>query len=443
MPALRSILRPFTVTATAAAMLAAAPAAALAAIDLTPPRRVSAPSSWTVGNAIGRSDAYLHTAGVSDCPPPTGACATDSGPFVSVFWQRSQIASAPRWSDPKRVSPAGAHAVRPSIATAGTRVYVAWATQTSYLKYRPKAPRRVWIRVGSQQGGSWSAPVALSGVTTRADYPVVAASGSAVWVVWTAADTGAIRMATSADAGASWTTTTIGTTTSGRASPEGFAGYPAIGASGSNLLAAWFAAPGGRQVALTSDTGGDDWSATPTPTRISGASPNDGNRYPVVRGADDGVSDRVAVGYTTATGVAARVFDGVTLSGQVDVDGPWPVTASGHRWAGATGASIAPFGADGLAAAYAACRSRPGVKDPCLRPDAKGARIDVIYRESSDGGASWSSRRTIARATRTSRVNEAVSLQADGPSGLRWFTWLGRTNTWTSYRVLGRSARST
>lgn len=430
-------------TAAAAALLVATPSAALAAIDLTPTRRVSAPSSWTVGNAIGRSDAYLHTVWASDCPPPTGACATDSGPFVGVFWQRSPISSPPAWSVPKRVSPAGDHAVRPSIAAAGTHVYVAWVTQTSYLRYRPKAPRRVWIRVGSQQGGSWSAPVALSGVTTRADYPVVAASGSAVWVVWTAADTGAIRMATSADAGDSWTTTTIGTTTSGRGSSEGFVGYPAIGASGSNVLAAWFAAPGGRQVALTSSTGGNDWGAMPSPTRISGASPNDGNRYPVVRGADDGVSDRVAVGYTTATGVAARVFDGATLSGRVDVDGPWPVSANGRRWAGAYGATIAPFGADGLAAVYAVCRSRPGVKDPCLRPDAKGARIDALYRESGDAGATWSNRRAIATATKTARVNEAVSLEADGPSGLRWFTWLARTNAWTAYRVLGRSARST
>ena len=40
-------------------------------------------------------------------------------------------------------------------------------------------------------------------------------------------------------------------------------------------------------------------------------------------------------------------------------------------------------------------------------------------------------------------MNEAVSLEADGPSGSRWFTWLARTNHWTSYRVQGRSALST
>ena len=414
---------------------------ARAAIDMTPIRRVSTPSSWTVGNAMGRSDAYLHTVWTSDCPPPRGACATDGGPYVGVFWQRSTIASPANWSSARRLSLAGHHAARPSVAAAGTHVYVTWVTQRSYLKYLPKAPRRVWIRVGNQQGGSWSTPVALTGATTRADYPVVAASGNAVWVVWTAGDTGAIRMAFSPDAGDSWSIRTIGRTTSGRGSPEGYAGYPAIGASGTNVVAAWFATSAGRQVALTSSAGGSDWVSTPTPATITGASPNDDNRYPVVRGADDGVSDRVAVGYTTAEGVAVRVFDGSTLSGERTVDGPGPATAGGRRWTGAYGASAIPFGGDGLAVAYAACRSRQGVKDPC-RPNARDARMDVLYRESTDRGSSWTPRRVLARASRSVRVNEAVSLQADGPSGLRWFTWLARSTGWTSYRVLGRSAHA-
>jgi hypothetical protein len=438
----RTRSRPLAVAIVSTAVLVASATAARAAIDLTPIRRVSTPSSWTVGNAMGRSDAYLHTVWASDCPPPRGACATDGGPYVGVFWQRSPTASPAKWSGAKRISPAGDHAVRPSVAAAGTHVYVTWVTQRSYLKYRPKAPRRVWIRVGSQQGGSWSAPKALTGATTHADYPVVAASGNAVWVVWTAGDTGAIRMAYSPDAGDSWSTTTIGTTTSGRGSPEGYAGYPAIGASGTNVVAAWFATPAGRQVALTSSVGGSDWGASPTPTPITGASPNDGNRYPLVRGADDGVSDRVAVGYTTADGVAVRVYGGGALSGERTLDGPWPSSAGGLRWAGAYGASAIPFGGDGLAVAYAACRSQQGVKDPC-RPNARNARIDVLYRESTDDGANWTARRVLARASRSTRVNEAVSLQADGPSGLRWFTWLARSTGWTSYRVLGRSAHST
>ncbi len=328
------------------------------------------------------------------------------------------------------------------MAAAGTHLYVTWVTQRSYLKNRPRTPRRVWIRVGNQQGGSWSAPVPITGPTTHADYPVVAASGNAVWVVWTAGDTGAIRMATSSDAGDTWTTTTIGTTTSGRGSPEGYAGFPAIGASGTNVVAAWFATPAGRQVAITSSAGGSDWGSSPTPTPLTATSPNDGNRYPVVRGADDGVSDRVAVGYTTADGVAVRVFSGGALSGERTVDGPWPSSGSGLRWAGAYGVVAMPFGGDGLAVAYAACRTRSGATDPC-RPNTGNARIDALYRESTDGGGSWTSRRVAARAARAARVNEAVSLEADGPSGLRWLTWLARSSRWTSYRVLGRSAIST
>ena len=138
------------------AVLVAGATVARAAIDMTPIRRVSAPSSWTVGNAMGRSDAYLHTVWASDCPPPRGACATDGGPYVGVFWQRSTIASPANWSSARRLSLAGHHAARPSVAAAGTHVYVTWVTQRSYLKYLPKAPRRVWIRV--------AAPVSATGV---------------------------------------------------------------------------------------------------------------------------------------------------------------------------------------------------------------------------------------------------------------------------------------
>ncbi len=437
----RRTFRPLAVALVASALLVSAASTARAAIVLTPTARVSGPTSWTVGNAMARSNAYLHTTWASDCPPPKGVCATDKGPFVGVFWQRSPLASHQTWTKPKRISPAGMHAVRPSVAASGTHVYVAWVSQSSYLKYRPKGTRRVWIRIGSQQGSAWTAPLPLTGAASRADYPVVAASGNAVWVVWTASNSGAIRLASSPDAGATWTTVTIGRTTSGRGSAEGYAGFPAIGASGTNLVAAWFANRSGKQVALVSSVGGSDWTAASAPVTVSGPSPNDGNRYPVVRGAGDGLSARVAVGYTTAKGVAVRVFDGATLSNEVLVDGPWPVRSKGHRWTGAYGATAQPFGTDGLAVAYAACRPRKGAKDPC-RPSAKNAKIDAVYRESPDAGASWSNLRILGGSSKATPVNEAVSLEADGTTNLRWFTWLGRTTKWTRYRVLGRTATS-
>jgi len=416
-------------------------ASARAAISLTPIDRVSDPSSWTVGNALARSSSFLHAVWASDCPPPAGACATDRGPYVGVFWRRAAIATPPDWRQTKRISPRGAHATRPAVAAADGHVYVAWATQKSYLKYRPADPRRLWIRVAGAQGATWSAPVALTGPGSRVDYPVVAASGDAVWVVWTNADSGAIRMAASSDAGAHWTTTTIGTTTSKRGT-EGFAGYPAIGASGANVMAAWFATPGGKQVALTSSAGGSDWSSSSNPVTLVGRSPNDGNRYPVVRGADDGASDRVAVGYTTSTAVVAQVWDGATLGSPLQVDGPWPVSEGGRRWTGAYGVAAMPVGGDGVAVTWAACRQRRGGREAC-RPGAPDARIDIAYRETSDGGNSWSTRRLLARAGRSTSVNEAPSIVAEGNAGPRWFTWLSRTPRWSTYRVEGRAATST
>lgn len=434
---------PAIVIATVAVVLFLALSAATparASIALTPIRRVSDPSSWTVGNALARSASFLHAVWATDCPPPTGACATDTGPHVGVFWRRSAIGTPPVWGPAKRISPKREHAARPSVAAADGHVYVAWVTQRSYVKYRPADPRRLWIRVGGDQGGVWSPPVPLTAAGARVDYPVVAAAGDAVWVVWTNADDGAIKMASSPDAGAHWTTTTIGTTTSNRGA-EGFAGYPAIGASGANVMAAWFATPGGRQVALTSSVGGSDWSSASVPTALTGRSPNDGTHYPVVRGADDGASDRVAVGYTTSTGAMTQIWDGTAMGPALQVDGPWPVSSGGHRWAGAYGVAAMPVGTDGVAVTWAACRRRPGDRVPC-RPDARDARIDVAYRESLDGGAAWSKRRLLARARAAMPVHEAPSIVADGATGPRWFTWLSRTSRWSTYRVEGRTATS-
>src|SRR5207344_206901 len=121
---------------------------------------------------------------------------------------------------------------------------------------------------------------------------------------------GLIRMASTTDGGVHWATTTIGTTTSGAGSNEGYRGLPAIGASGANVVALWFATPGGQQVALTSSAGGTDWSTSSTPTELVASSPNGWLRYPSARGAEDGLSSRVAVAYLTSARLEVREFDG-------------------------------------------------------------------------------------------------------------------------------------
>jgi hypothetical protein len=410
---------------------------ARASIALDPIQPVAPGSSWSVGTALGRSQGFLQAAWASDCPPPSGACATDAGPYMGVFWQRAMIGSSPAWGVPRRISQRKRHAARPALAASGSDLYVAWVTRRSYQHASPSSARVLWIRASTDEGDSWASPVRLSALGGRVDYPVIAASGARGWVVWTDADSGAIRMARTDDGGTTWSTTTIGATTAGSGSRAGARGFPTIGASGTDVLAAWVGDDAGRVLALGSDVAGDDWSSSSTPTVLQSSGPHGGNDYPAARGADDGASTNVAVAYATPDGFEARLFDGSTIGPARTVAGPWPVTIAGRRYDDGYGPGVAPFGAQGIAVSWSACRHRAALRDPCAA-GSDAARIDVLERESPDAGSTWSAFARIALGHKGGGIDEAPSLEADG-AGPRWFLWLHRSGRWEIYQVQGRS----
>jgi hypothetical protein len=427
----------FVLAAFVAAAVALTPFAAEATIAFDRVSSVSPDLAWTVGNALGRSQGFLQAAWASDCPPPSGACATDTGPYMGVFWQRATIGASPAWGAPRRISQPRQHASRPALAASGSDVFVAWVTRHSYLHARPSSPRVLWVRASPDQGRSWGAPVRLSARRGRVDFPVIAASGARAWLVWTNAGTGGIRMATSGDDGGTWSITTVGTTTAGASSRAGFRAFPSIGASVTDVLAVWIADDAGRVVALGSNVAATDWSSSSTPTELLSSGPHGGSDYPAVRGADDGASTNVAVAYATRDRVEARLFDGSTIGPALDVAGPWPVTVGGHRYDDGYGPAVAPFGAEGVAVAWAACRHRPAPHNPCAAGSLH-ARIDVLERESPDAGSTWSPVARVALAHKGTGIDEAPSLEADA-GGSRWFLWLHRGGRWATYRVQGRS----
>jgi len=406
--------------------------AAFAALVMKPAAALSTPLAWTDGNTLARSKDYLQTAWATDCPPPSGRCATDQGPFVGVFWQRALHATPGTWSKPRRLSLPHQQAERPAVAADGTNVYVAWVTQTSYLHYRPKAPRIVWVRASTDQGVTWGAAHAISTPGSRADFPVIAASGNSAWVVWTGAGSGSILMASTSTKGTNWMAPeSLGTTLSGAGSPEGYQGFPAIGASGSNVVAAWFVGRAGKQVAVVSHMSASDWTSPPPEVPLTPQSPNDGIHYPVVRGADDAASQDVAVAYATSTGIETRTYGGSTLSPpSTPVAGPWTGTST---YTGGYGASAIPFGTDGVAVVWSGCRRIPALTNSC-RPSLRAARIDLLERESTNGGTAWTPIFRASTATAAVPVNEAPSLEAD-TNGRRSFVWLRRTANWINYRV--------
>jgi len=332
---------------------------------------------------------------------------------MGVFVRRSPASSqAGDWSKPIRISSGSVQAERPSIAAHGRTVIASYVTQRSYLHYRPSARRVLWVRVSLDQGVTWHAPVRLSSPQGRVDYPRVAIGGGRMFAVWTQADSGAIRMGTSDDRGHHWSMSSIGMTTSKSGTGEGLRGLPDIGVSGDDVAVAWFATANGAQQAVTSNTGGGDL-ATATPVALSGPSPNDGQHYPAVGGAAAAGDPRVAIAYSTNTGLELRIFDGSTLSAPSTIF-TWTAVVGGTGYLDGYGPAVLPCGTSQLTVAIAGCRRNP--RGQACRPLGRGARIDMLFAHSADDGTSWGNpvQLTNAGSHPPYRVNDEPSLAMTG-----------------------------
>ncbi len=107
-----------------------------------------------------------------------------------------------------------------------------------------------------------------------------------------------------------------------------------------------------------------------------------------------------------------RLFDGVTLSAATPVL-TWPVIVGGVRYVGGYGPAVLPASATRLAVALAVCR-RVSQGNPC-DPSRSGARIDIVYTASADGGTTWETpQRLTNAATAPYRTNDEPSLAVTG-----------------------------
>jgi hypothetical protein len=391
--------------------------------------------SWNPGEALAAGNRTLLSAFATDCPPPSGECATDHGPYMGVYVQRAPVNGLPlAWRKPIRVSQPRRHAERAVVAAQGAVALAAWVTERSYLHYRPSDPRVVWVRASHDGGRRWRRTVALSSGRGRVDHPRVAAGGGRLFAVWTNADTGAIRFARSLDGGATWADRrSIGATTARRnGNAEGFAGLPDVGVSGDRVVVAWVSDAAGQTLALTSSDGGATFD--PSPTILTPASPPGG--YPAVGGAAIAGDPRIAIAYASEDGLQTLVVDGLGASHPNDVD-LWPIVVAGVRYVDGYGPAVLPTAPDTLVLAVAACRAR-GLADPCDTSDPQ-ARIDVLLAVSGDDGRTWSS---ITRLTDASvapyRRNDQPSL-ARSPGGLGRVSFDRAQTSFVDYRVWIRS----
>jgi hypothetical protein len=393
---------------------------ALAAISFGAQQKISGAHGWNYGTSMEKSKCgsttYLNAAYASD----NGVAET--GPYQGVYADRADITGNLSFTGapaPTLVSPAGMHAERPALAAAGSNVYVVSVTQSSYDTYDPAAERDLYVATSSDCGNSFGTPALVPTGTTRVDYPIVAAAGKNVYLIWTDADasTNNIMFSRSKNNGTSWSSpAAIGSTSNNDV--DGHWGYPSIAASGTgaakdNLVAGWFTAANGRMVARTSTNSGGAWSPEVV---LAASSYNDGTHYAIASGQDDGVKNRVAITYTTKTDVETRIYTGTGSLGAAKTLFTFGTSVGGNAIADSFGAVAEPFGANGFVAAFAGCYDQTGaakpipVKKSCTSGKAKS---DLLLRESQNGTALGAVKQ-VAVSGGKQVVNSAASIVSTG-----------------------------
>lgn len=361
---------------------------------------------WSPGSSLtltrSSSATYLHSIGASGL---VGShVVTDRGPYQPVLYSRSSNGGA-NWSTPVRLNPTTQHGDRVAIASSGSDVYAAWVSLTHVVHYSGTAPRVLYVRVNHAHGsGSWSAVHRITSPSGRVDFPVIAASGSSVYLVWTDGKTGAIMIAISRDRGTTWHASAFGSTA--MSSRDGKSGWPAVAVSDSRVVVAWTANSTGAVVARLSSSSGGSWSA---PTLLAGSS----NSYVAVSAS----GDRSAVAWTAVggghvRGAHVRVATGDVWGADTAVAPPGGM----NSYLSNSGPAVAFQGSAGIALAWSACVTH------CSTPPT--SRVDLIWAESTTNGASWARQVVGWSETTGGFLKVSPSIVWASPT-LRYVEWTG------------------
>ena len=219
--------------------------------------------SWNLGQSLARTvngtTTYLHATYTTD--RVSGSWVDDNGPYAGINYVRTSN-NGSTFTTPKRLNPSTQHGSRGSLAATGKFVYATWISTSRWIAYKGTAPRVLYLRRNANHGSrtAWNTTKRLTSLSGRVDYPTVAAAGSNVYVVYTDSGTGSIKLKVSRDRAATWKTITLGTTSAGSAT-AGRYGIPRIAVSGNTVIVAWLANANGALNARVSSDAGRTWSA--------------------------------------------------------------------------------------------------------------------------------------------------------------------------------------
>jgi len=213
----------------------------LAAVSWGSTYKASNDYAYSYGNALARTvtsggTGYLHDVFSQD--HFAGSEVTDAGPYLGIYYRRGN-ASGSTWGTARRLNSTSAHGDHAAIASSGKYVYATWRRQTQVATWNGVDPRPLQFRRNTNHGSStaWQSQPTFLGAD-RIDYPALAATGSRVWIAYTDAIGGEIRLQESTNYGVSWDYHgAVGATT--RVFDGGFSGRVAIAATGSTIAIAW------------------------------------------------------------------------------------------------------------------------------------------------------------------------------------------------------------
>ena len=418
---LRRVMGPVA-AAGLALLIAAQPA--WAAVSWKPTATATGTMRESRGMVLARSStadrARLHLAAVSQ--RVNGEIVTDTGPYQAIEYRRST--DGVDWSSPRRLNAAGEHGDFAAVAAAGSRVYVVWRADTHIQDwFVPTDPRLIRLAVNDDHGdpGDWRSRKALT-TSGRVDRPAIAATGRRVYVTYTDATSGEIRVQRSTDRGRTWETLpAIGATVSEPFIGDyGFVGLPVIAADGRNVVVA-FHSDNGINLRRSTD-GGDSWTSFV---------PTDADTYGYAVAAR---GDRIALAYLDEDGGQTRVRapggwqDWRTFT-TFSATATYKAPDSTH-W-GVNPPAVALTGSAGLAVSWGAC-----TEVGCGHGEVFGSSIR--FRESTTNGTSWKAAKTLGtfEAGPGRRENAFPSLVVAGST--RWVSWTTQGGKDPNRRILVR-----
>ncbi len=384
-------------------------------------------ATWSYGGNFGKDKAgNVWAAYTTD--KPGGTWASDAGPYQGIYVAKASVngtTGATNWGKAKRVNGKSVHGEAGSLATGETNnnVYTTWLTWKSYDNYDVTKPRRAQFRAFIK-GSGWQKVKNLTGKSGRVDYPVVSGAGNKVLVAYTNANNGDVIVRQSTDAGATWNSTTAGTTN--RVDPDdpaaGLAGWPTICSGGNNAVVSWIS--NNKVNIRTSNDGGNTWRSTVAVGSSAGADRGwsqcdiEGDRIGLTWNENDGVYyAEYSGGSGNATLVAKKVI-------------ALPATIGGTTYNASYSIAPALNGASTVGLAVPMCEL-----DGC-NYNVKSTRIALYWTESTNGGTSFDAPTQLAKPTSKNKKN-----LNDSPAPMfydnntRLVMYNGWTTNYTNYRL--------